>query len=349
MAAGMGKNFVYACCLVLISIAASICLLEVGYRLQIIDFYKPELDSYNRPADFRTPRMTKTVLILGDSFGADAYDAYPVNLRRALPNFRIINSSIRGIGSLEAGLVAPHRFSQFNPDIFVYQIYVGNDLFDIRYPTNYAKTNLTRWAYWSIANYLRVIAFLNYRLGQISSLKGLMNRFQGERTTFSAADLVAPFSKELHSHRERMIFLAEPKLLDETINLKGRRGQDFLKLVKNLRYIVEFCHPARCQAFVLVIPHKVQVSREYIGQYEILGATFADKDTLINVDYPFVRTIEAHLADRKNLLILNPLSSIQKIERGGIKLYFANDEHMNPEGQKLLADVLLKAMASRMK
>jgi hypothetical protein len=106
----MGKNFVYACCLVLISIAASICLLEVGYRLQIIDFYKPELDSYNRPADFRTPRMTKTVLILGDSFGADAYDAYPVNLRRALPNFRIINSSIRGIGSIEAGLVARHRF-----------------------------------------------------------------------------------------------------------------------------------------------------------------------------------------------------------------------------------------------
>jgi hypothetical protein len=331
--------------LVLISVSASFCLLEVGYRLQIIDFYKPELVSYNRPADLRSGGITKTVLILGDSFGAGERDVYPVYLRNTLPNFRIVNSSIPGIGSVQARLVAPHRFSQFNPEIFIYQIYVGNDLFDVRYPTDYEKTHLIRWAYWSISNHLRVVDFLNHRLERISSLRGLLNKLRGESATFSEAHLMAPFSRELHSHREKMIFLADPKLLDESINLKGQRREDFRRLIDNVREIVDLCHPRKCQAFVLVIPHKAQVAREYARQYEILGATFAEKDTLMNVDYPFVRELRTSLSDRKNLVVVNPLANIQKMERSGTKPYFVNDEHMNSEGQGILARSLLDVIA----
>jgi hypothetical protein len=154
--AGICRNFVYVCCLVSMSIGVSVGLLEVGYRLQLIDFYKPELVSYNRPADLvGEPGTLQTMLILGDSFSAGERDVYPVYLREALPNFRLINASIRGIGSIEAHLVAPRRFSQFKPQVFIYQIYVGNDLFDIQYPTTYGKMNLTRWAYWSAWTNLR--------------------------------------------------------------------------------------------------------------------------------------------------------------------------------------------------
>jgi hypothetical protein len=92
---------------------------------------------------------------------------------------------------------------------------------------------------------------------------------------------------------------------------------------------------------VLVVPHKVQVSSEYARQYEILGATFAEKDTLMNVDYPFVRELQTSLSDSKNLVLINPLANIQKMERSGTKTYFVNDEHMNAKGQAILAQSLL--------
>jgi hypothetical protein len=339
---GISKNFLNACCLVSISVGISVGLLELGYRLQIIDFYKAELVSYNRPTDLvGEPGMPKTLLILGDSLGAGERDVYPVYLREALPNDRIINSSIRGTGSIEACLIAPRRFSQFKPQVFIYQIYVGNDLFDIRHATDYGKINLIRWVYWNASNHLQVIEFLNYRLGQISALNALMNKLRGQSATISKADLMAPFSKELHSHRERMIFSADSLLLDETINLKGRRREDFFRLIDNVREIVNSCPLGRCQIFVLVVPHKVQVSREYARQYELLGATFANKDTLMDIDYPFVRELQTFLSDRQNLLVINPLAKIQEMESKGTKLYLVNDEHMTSAGQALLAQSLL--------
>jgi hypothetical protein len=340
--AGIFRNLLSICCLVAVSVGATVGLLEVGYRSQIIDFYKPELVSYNRPADLaEKPGAPKTILILGDSLGAGERDVYPVYLREALPTFRTINSSIRGFGSIEARSVAPRRFSQFKPEVFVYQVYVGNDLLDIRQVTDYGKINLLRWVYWNVSNHLRVIEFLNYRLGQISALNRLVNKLRGQGATISEADLMAPFSPELHSHRERMIFLADPQLLDETINLKGRRREDFLRLIHNVREIVNFCPLGRCRTFVLVVPHKVQASREYARQYELLDATFADKKTIMDIDYPFVHELQAFLSDRQNLLVINPLGKIQEMENKGTKLYFVNDEHMNSEGQALLAQSLL--------
>ena len=336
----MLKTLLYASSCSFISVAASVCLFELGYRFQILDFYKPELAAYNRPEDLRDGRTSKTVLILGDSFGVGERDVYPVDLRKALPNVRVINSSIKGTGSIEARLTATRRFSQFQPDVFIYQIYVGNDLFDIRYPTDYGRISFVRWAYWNTSNYLRIAKFLNYRLGEMSSLKAIMNKLQGERTTFSEAELIAPFSIDLVSHREKTIFLADPELLDETINLKGQRRQDFHKLIDNLRDIVDHCKPARCQAFVLVVPHKVQVSREYAHQYEVLGARFPDKSTLMNVEYPFISELRKSLADKK-ISVINPLDKLLKMERSGTNLYFMNDEHMNSKGQAILAQSIL--------
>jgi hypothetical protein len=130
---------------------------------------------------------------------------------------------------------------------------------------------------------------------------------------------MAPFAKDLHSHRERMVFLADPQLLDETINLKGRRRKDFFRLIHNVRGMVNLCPLGTCHIGLLVVPHKVQVSREHARQYELLGATFADKDALMEINYPFVRELQAFLSDRANLLVINPLAKIQDMEHKGTK------------------------------
>ena len=339
------RNCLCACFSVFVSVSLAAISFEVAYRYQIIDFYHPELTSYNRSVDInRDTKGEKTCLIIGDSFSAGSAEIYPAGLREALPDFRIINSSVAGIGSIEANLMASNRFSRFDPDVFIYQIYVGNDLFDIRHPSDYGATNLIRWTYWNIANHLRSVEFLNYRLGQSPTLHTLIRKLRGHAAPISTADLTAPFSEDLVGHREKMIYSADPKLLDETIGLKGRRQNDFLQLLDNVHDLLDLCIAEKCRALVLVIPHKVQVAKEYADQYEILGATYTDKNRMMTADYPFVQELETSLSSRDNVLVINPLGTIQDLERRGQRLYYTNDEHMNSEGQALLARLLVQAI-----
>jgi hypothetical protein len=329
----------------LVSLGSGALFLELAYRIQLLDFYEPELVAYNRAADLvEGAKRRKTGLVLGDSFGAGLSESYPARLRDALPGFRVINASVSGIGSIEARLVAPRLFSRFRPDVLVYQIYVGNDLFDIRHPSDLAASGAIRWAYWNVANHLRSIEFLNYRLGQNAALHGLVGRLRGEAAATPEAAPPALAPDELPSHRERMIYAADPALLDETVFLKGRRRDDFRRLVENVRAIVRHCDPGSCRAVVLVVPHKVQVTEAYARQYERIGARYADAEAMRTVDYPFVEELERSLADERHVVVSNPLGALQEAEARGARLFFANDEHLNEHGQALLAGWVAEAI-----
>ncbi len=50
------------------------------------------------------------------------------------------------------------------------QIYVGNDLFDITYPTNWKTLSLIqKYCIGEASNNFRSLAFINYRLGQVNA------------------------------------------------------------------------------------------------------------------------------------------------------------------------------------
>lgn len=325
----------------LVSAGAALLLFELAYRLQVPDFYAPELAAYNRPADLvARPGGSRTCLVIGDSFGAGLAGSFPAGLRDALPGLRVINSSVSGIGIIEARLIAPGRFARFDPELFVYQIYIGNDLFDIRYPSDLRASGPVRWAYWNVANHLRSVEFLNYRLGQSAALQDTIDWLRGEVETSAVS------REELSDHRERMIYAADPGLLEETVLLQGRRREDFLRLVEDVRAILGPCVSGRCRAFVLVVPHKVQVTPEYLRQYESLGATFADPDAIRGRDSPFVRALAQSLADADHVSVIDPLLAIQEAEAAGRRLFLADDEHLNEDGQALLARRVADAISS---
>src|SRR5215831_10821462 len=95
--------------------------------------------------------------------------SYAGILQDTLQEWRVINAAVSGTGVLQALYMAPKRFAQFHPAIFLYQVYVGNDLFDIRYPTNWRTISPVRNLYWLLANHLRIIGYMNYRLSSISA------------------------------------------------------------------------------------------------------------------------------------------------------------------------------------
>ena len=67
---------------------------------------------------------------------------------------------------------------------------------------------------------------------------------------------------------------------------------------------------------------------------------------LMSIEYPFISELRKALAD-KNVIIINPLSHVLELERSGTNAYFANDEHMNSEGQAILAQSILDQLRRR--
>ena len=110
---------------VLVSLGLSLLVLEWIYRSQLVDTYRPELHTFN-PAPVTTQDGKPTLLVMGDSFTAGR-TSYAGILQDAVREWRVMNAAVSGTGVLQALYMAPNRFAQFHPSIFLYQVYVGND------------------------------------------------------------------------------------------------------------------------------------------------------------------------------------------------------------------------------
>ena len=122
--------------MVLVSLGLALLVLEWLYRSQLVDTYRPELHTFN-PPQVLASHAKPTFLVMGDSFTASR-TSYAGILQDTLQEWRVINAAVSGTGVLQALYMAPKRFAQFHPSLFLYQVYVGNDLFDIRY--RYCRT-----------------------------------------------------------------------------------------------------------------------------------------------------------------------------------------------------------------
>ena len=139
--------------------------LELAWRFQWIDTYRRELNVLNPTLEVQ--KSGKTILLMGDSFTA-AQNSWAETLRKLRPNDKIINSAVPGTSVLHANVMLSGRLETFQPDLLIYQIYVGNDLFDLRYPLNWQELSFGRYFYWALANRFRGIGWLNYALGQFN-------------------------------------------------------------------------------------------------------------------------------------------------------------------------------------
>ena len=87
------KKFVFAALAIFLSLFSSIIVFELAYRLQFVDFYRPELRAFNPVSALQESGQTPTLLLFGDSFSV-GNESYANILRSKLPDLSIINSSI---------------------------------------------------------------------------------------------------------------------------------------------------------------------------------------------------------------------------------------------------------------
>jgi hypothetical protein len=330
---------------------STLILIELCYRYQVVDFYRPELSAFNKELDGTLSNKDKVILCMGDSFTAGT-NSYPEFLRSNLPDHEVINSGISGTGVIQAAYTARNRFKQFDPEIFIYQIYAGNDLFDIRYPARLKKAGSVRNLYWSFANQFRSISFLNYRSGQLTTRQTHSDSLTPDSysiTEFSAHHDEPAFSVERYSKREQMYFEYEPGLIENQVMLLPERRSEFNTFITYLKELLSYCDPEKCKAILFFIPDASQVSLRYLENVQKLGASFSPeyvRSTKLQTsnEYPFLSETRHLLGEENfsNVSILNPLEEFRRVENNGIQLYFNNDPHLTHNGHLVLSQMLLQ-------
>lgn len=333
--------------LLLLNVCLPLLVLEWIYRTQLVDTYRPELQALN-PAPAMADDGRPTLLLMGDSFTADRM-SYADILQETLQEWRVMNASVSGSGVLQALYIAPNRFAQFRPAVFLYQVYVGNDLFDVRYPINWRTISPVRNVYWLLANHLRVIGYLNYRLGQLRATRSPASAvlsLQDATAAAVAAEQTETFAVERYTARSKIRLHAEPALVEDSILVQPSRQRDYAVFLTQLEKLLAFCKQEICRAYILVIPHVCQVDEAYVAHMSALGAHFTTPAALRLPEYPFLAGLRKRFASWSHVRVFNPLPMLRE-EGAKQAVYYVNDEHLNPRGQQAIAAFLVQQLSLR--
>ena len=311
--------------------------LEIAYRNQWLDFYKPELLGLNPKEILHSDK--KKILICGDSFSADP-NSFVKTLRDSLTEYAVINGAVPGTGILQHELYIKNRIKKFAPDIFIYQFYVGNDLFDISHPSGSDKISKMRSLYWWLSDKMLSLAFLNYRFAGVRYSfydDGGGNYKPKEKDTFSA---------ENYSKREKLNYLADPSLLENTLMLKGGREHDYALFERKLSGIVRML-PPKTKMYFVIIPHQSQISEEYFNRHQQMGSY--STIPYYNLDeHSLPLYIKLTEWCRTNqIAVIDPLEKFKSYEHKQ-DLYFSNDPHLRIAGHQIISEMLLNAMKDSM-
>lgn len=304
-------------------------VLEITYRWQLIEFYKPELKALNP----LKPKVSgKKVLVFGDSFTADQH-SYVNLLRDSFPEYDFVNASISGTGIQETNLIAPNRIRAFKPDMVIYQVYVGNDLSDIHKPANRKKISLSRNIYWWLSDKLFCLRFLNYRLAQYKYSLGMNVEVANVRA-------IDQFTVDSYSQREKLFIKSNAAFITQTVLLSPPMEKVFDKYQEELMHFTNLLQEQNIPLLVVFLPHCTQVNATYRNRFALLGADLKDSLALSTDDYPFYNRIKEILITYPNVSVVNPLPYLRQNEQENTLLYFANDIHLTPHGQKQLGTYL---------
>lgn len=305
----------------------TLLLFEFIYRYAIIDFYKVETNALNSNKDLVNEEID--FLIFGDSFSAAANN-YVSLLREQYLQKSFINKSVPGTGIKQVNTYVKKIITKYKPKIIIYQVYVGNDLLDVKHLSNWKKLSSSRNLYWEISDYFMSLTYLNQKA------KGL-NRFP-KKNNFSNHQS-KEFNTGLYNAREKLLLKADAYYLDKTISLKD----DFLNRYNLWRKELDvFINkiPKQTKVYIVFIPHCSQVNDYYFNNQLALNAIINDKNTHQKNNYIFFKTAKQDFINYKNVEFINPLSYLKKKDSLNHRLYYANDPHFNNLGHKEFSNYL---------
>ena len=313
---------------VTIIVVVSFLLFEVLYRNSVIDFYKAETSHLNSAADLENTSVD--FLVFGDSFSATAKNInYIDKLRESNPNTSFVNTSVPGIGIRQVNTFASSKIKKHNPKAIIYQIYVGNDLTDVDHLWDWEKFSVARNLYWAASDYFLSLSYLNHKAAAFSPKVN-------SRSYTMATDV---FKEAYYDERTKRFLYFDSGYFNNIVMLKEPFASRYDIWLEEMHTFLETV-PNDIPVYLVWIPHCSQINSYYMNNLNRLGATFEDEFTIQDSNYPFFAKATKDLQVYKNVIQINPLSVFQVNDTNEHRLYFANDPHINNNGNVVLSDFL---------
>ncbi len=306
-----------------------VVVFEFTYRFQVFDYYKAELCGLNTQQEINS--TNPKILVCGDSFSASP-ESYVKAIKDSFPQYAVINAAVPGTGIIQHALYIPKRIKRFKPAVFIYQFYVGNDLFDISHPISSPKLSFSRKVYWWITDRLLSLSFLNFRFA------GVRYKYYDDAKVKDMPKIKDVFSPMNYSNREKLNYNAEPALLENTLYLLNGRDKDLQYFESKFREMIKGLNKEAKKIFVIV-PHQAQVSGFYFNNHQLLGAPF--KNELYRIpseNFPIYARLKK-LCGELGFVFIDPLEEFRQIDTSR-QLYYSNDPHLNLDGGRFLGLLL---------
>lgn len=299
----------------------TLCLVELVYRYQWVDFYSTEWEFQNK---VRTPDLKKKrVLVLGDSFSADT--ASWVNQWNNDSDWQIFNAAIPGVGPETYRLIVSNRVEETKPNVVIVQLYEGNDLYDLYRPVNWSAFSWGRNIFWKCSNTFRSLGFINYRLGQA-------NQDLASPVNAKTADT---FAIQNYDARTKLYIKGDATYPMAMVQLKGDYASQLETVIEMLQELKEAAG-RNTRFYVLTIPACVQTNRRYVKHYKQLGARLSQS---LLKGHPWAERIE-----KAGFEVIDPIKALRESEKKGVRVYYANDPHLNSAGQQVVLDCVQQIM-----
>lgn len=291
----------------------TLLLVELVYRYQWVDFYKQEW-TYQKKEMRHPAHPERRILVLGDSFSADPNSWVNQWKTDSLENnAEVYNAAIPGVGPETYRLIIHRRIKEVIPTDVIVQLYVGNDLYDISKPVNWSAHSLSRNLFWSISGKIRVLGFINYRLGQAS--------VETANPLEPKADEV--FDVKHYSPRTKLYLKGDSNYPATAIQMKGSGSEELIEMLSEMKEEVG----DEVEFHVLIIPHCCQVAQSYVDRYEQLGARSLE-EAVGSSDW-------TKKLEKAGFSVIDPLRDLQQAETNE-PVYFPNDPHLNKVGQAVV-------------
>ncbi|WP_299763665.1 hypothetical protein [uncultured Dokdonia sp.] len=304
----------------------TLLLLEVVYRYGVIDFYKAEISALNPIESIESD--TVDVLVFGDSFSAPETN-YVNKLRDAHKEITFLNLGIPGTGIKQVNTFARKKIKRYTPKHIIYQVYVGNDLLDVKHLSGGENISFSRNFYWKLTDHIWSGIYVNQKLKMLKSQKA-----SGRK-----GDTNALFSTSLYTKRQQMLFNADARYLDKTIRLQDDFLDRYGTWKKQVTSFLEVI-PEGVTVSIVFIPHCAQVNDRYYENMESIGAKFEDKTKAQDMNYPFYTKAVQDFKEFDQVTFYNPISYLRAKETDTHRLYYANDPHFNENGQHAFYEFL---------
>ena len=253
-------------------------------------------------------------LFVGDSFTQGAQvpfeSLYTTQLYRALPDRIIANAGISGFGLPEEYEFIVRSGLRLRPRIVFLQLDSFNDFMKVRQPE---------------------FTFSDYLVERSDFMRFLLQDLKyNNPAALPLGRWVEPFYPDRESNRRFNVFFRE------TSPQKEEDLRQFDAYHARIDSVVT-SHGSRL--VVLLVPTKEQVSYRYLA--EVLGAFKIDPHTL-DLDRP--NRIVKHLADSLRFDFIDLRTAFEDSPE---QVFFSYDEHLNPSGHRLVAQVLERWLKER--